>query len=87
MIKVNISKENKQQDITAAGSVPEILTDVAMLISSIYTQFKNVDPDTAEKFRSGLVNMVQDPNGPAWKAWGNQTGIIFQRPEQDGREG
>ena len=83
MIKANLSKENTQQDIVAAGSVQEILTDVALLIGSIYTQFKNADPMTATLFRTGIVNMAQDPDGPMWKAMGNQTGIIFRQPDKE----
>lgn len=82
MIKAEI-KKNAQATITATGSIPELLTDMAVLISGIYTQFKNTSPAAATLFRSGLENMIKDPNGPAWKALGNQTGIIFRQPDTE----
>lgn len=83
MIKANISKENQTQDIVVAGAVPEILADIALLIGSIYTQFKNASPNTAYDLRAGIVNMTNDPTSPMWKAVGNQTGIIFRKPDKE----
>lgn len=80
MIKAEINKENPQQNVQASGNVPELMKDIAILISGIYTQFQNADPKTAKLFRMGIENMVNDPNGPVWNATGNQTGIIFKKP-------
>lgn len=82
MIKVNISRENEKQVIEAKGSLQEMLTDLAVLLSGIYNQFRNADPDTAAAFRQGLQGMVADPDGPCWKILGDMTGIIFQSPEE-----
>lgn len=81
MIKADISKDNKQQLMQASGNVPEILNDIAILVNGIYTQFKNADPITAKLFRMGIENIVKDPNGPMWGTLGNQTGIVFRKPE------
>lgn len=81
MIKANISKENKNQQIVAEGNVLELVNDLAVLISSIHTQFQNVDPATAWMFRVGLQAVVKDPNGPCWKAVDGQTGIVFPKKE------
>ena len=83
MIQANISKENKQQTITATGSVPELLGNIAVLIGGIYTQFKNTSPGTALLFRQGVMNMVNDPNAPVWQTQSGQIGIVFQKPQND----
>ena len=80
MIKANISKENKQQLIEAVGSVPELINDTTVLIGGIYTQLRNADAVAAELFRAGLIKLLTDKHSPAWKALGNQTGIVFQKP-------
>lgn len=82
MIKANINKKNKQQLIDAVGSVPELINDTTVLISGIYTQLKNADQVTAELFRAGLIKLLTDKHSPAWKALGNQTGIVFQKPDE-----
>lgn len=82
MIKVNISRENEKQVIEAKGSVQEMLTDLAVLLSGIYNQFQNADPATAAVFRQGVQGMVADPDSPCWKVLGDMTGIIFQTPEE-----
>lgn len=83
MIKANISKKNKQQIINASGSIQELLSDMAILVGGIYTQLRNADPATALQFRTGMTNMISDTWGPAWQPMGNQTGIIFQKPQQE----
>lgn len=83
MINANISKENKQQVITATGSIEEMMADTAILINSIYTQLKNADPATALQFRTGMISMICDTQGPIWKPMDGQTGIVFQRPKED----
>lgn len=80
MIKAEISKDNPQQNIQASGSVPDLMKDIAVLINGLYAQFQNADPMTAKLFRMGIENMVNDPNGPVWSPTGNQTGIIFRKP-------
>lgn len=80
MIKADISKNNPQQNIQASGNIPELLSDLALLVNGIYTQFQNADPNTAALFRMGVENMIKDPNGPAWGNPGNQTGIVFRKP-------
>lgn len=83
MINANISRGNETQVISAKGYVPELLTDIAVLVNGIYTQFSNADPNTAAMFRDGLVKMLQDPNSSVWTPIGNQTGIIFQIPDTE----
>lgn len=83
MIRANISKENTKQIIEATGSIPELLNDVAVLLSGIYNQFNAVSPAAAKLFKTGIENMVKDPNSVVWQAGGNQTGIAFQLPGQE----
>lgn len=83
MLKVDISRENKQQTVQAAGSIPEVMNDVAVLLSSIYNQFNAVSPAAAKLFRKGIENMLRDPKGEVWKAAGSQTGIIFRKPDEE----
>lgn len=80
MIKANINKTNKQQTIEATGSIPELMNDVAVLLSSIHSQFNAVSPAAANLFRQGIENMIKDPKGTMWQAGDNQTGIAFQLP-------
>lgn len=82
MIKAHISKDNKQQIISATGDTPELLSDVAILVSGIYTQLRNNDSAAALIFRTGLKNMANDQTGPMWQSLGDQTGIVFQKPEE-----
>ena len=81
MLDVKIGKRFPKQTITAAGSIPELMNDLAILLSGIHTQFQNADPATALMFRQGVQAMVRDTNGPCWQPANNQTGIIFQKPE------
>lgn len=83
MINANISKDNKQQVITATGSIEEMMADTAILINAIYNQLKNADPTSALIFRTGITNMVKDATGPVWKPMDGQTGIVFSVPKED----
>ena len=83
MIKANINKVNKQQTIEATGSIPELMNDVAVLLSGIHSQFNAVSPAAAKLFKQGIENMVKDPKGAMWQAGGNQTGIAFQMPKKE----
>ena len=83
MIQANIAKENEKQIVYASGEIPELLTDITVLVSGIYTQLKNASPETAEIFRTALTSVMQDQNGPMWKAIDGQTGIVFRKPNMD----
>ncbi len=83
MIQANIAKENEKQIIYASGEIPELLTDIALLVSGIYTQLKGASPEAAEMFRTALTKVVQDQNGPMWRAIDGQTGIVFRKPNMD----
>lgn len=84
MLKVDIKKgtpeEKGRANIEANGSIPELLNDVAVLVSSVYNQFKAASPSAAVLFRRGLENMVKDPNSPMWTAVEGQSGIIIPKP-------
>lgn len=82
MIKAHISKDNKQQIISTTGNIEELLSDVAILVSGIYTQLRNSDPVSALMFRTGVKNAANDPMGPMWQSHGDQTGIVFSKPEE-----
>ena len=83
MLDVKIGKGLQKQTIIASGSIPELLGDLAVIVSGIHTQFQNADPTAAVMFRQALQAMVADQDGPCWQAMNNQTGIIFQKPEQE----
>ncbi|MBE6943830.1 MAG: hypothetical protein E7453_06170 [Ruminococcaceae bacterium] len=83
MIQANINKKNKQQIIHASGSIVEMMNDVAILISGIYTQLGNHDPASAAIFRTGLQNMTADSRGPMWQNYGDRTGIIITLPPDE----
>lgn len=78
MLKAKICK-GEVSAIEATGSVPELMADVAMLVSGIYNQFLAANPDTAAVFRTGITNLVKDENGPMWRPVDGQTGIIFPK--------
>ena len=79
MLKVDINKNEGKPTIHASGNIPEMLNDIAILISALYTQFQAADPVTAHLFRAGFTKMTNDPDGPMWKALGNQTGIAYRK--------
>ena len=79
MLNVKIDKENSNPTIQASGNLPELLNDIAVMIRALHTQFQAADSATAHYFRTGLINMTNDPNSPMWKALGNQTGIAFRK--------
>ena len=83
MIQANIAKENEKQIVHASGDIPELLTDIIVLVSGIYTQLKSASPETAEQFRSAVTKVAQDQNSPMWKAIDGQTGIVFRKPNMD----
>ena len=83
MIQAIISKKNNQQSIVAEGSIPEMMNDVAILISGIYNQFFATNPASAIQFRVGLTTMINAPDSPVWKPMGNQTGITFRMPDKE----
>ena len=65
--------------IEANGTITELMADVAVLVSGIYNQFLVASPDTAVMFRTGLINLAKDENGPMWQPVDGQKGIIFPR--------
>ena len=83
MLKTNIDKNNPKQIIEATGSIPELMSDVAVLLSGIYRQLNAVSPAAAKCFKQGIENMVKDPKGTMWQAGGNQTGIAFRMFDQE----
>lgn len=80
MIKA-IIQQNERSTVEASGAIPELLTDIAVLVNAIYTQFSNADPATAEMFRTGLIGFISDKESNVWKPMAGQTGIIFPKPE------
>lgn len=82
MLKVEIKtggpEETGVAQITAAGSVTEIVRDVAILINGIYNQFKATSPETAALFRRQVEILVEQPDDLLWGTLGDQTGIAFK---------
>lgn len=83
MLKTNINKNNEKQIIEASGSIPELLNDLAVVLSGIYNQFKAVSPSAAVLFKRGVERMIKDPNGKVWNAGNGQTGIAFRLPDKE----
>lgn len=79
MLKIDINKDNGNPVIHASGNIMEILNDIAVMTNTLYTQFQAADTTTAQYFRTGFINMTNDPDSPMWKALGNQTGIVFRK--------
>ncbi len=79
-IKRGVPEEVGRSEITATGSVTEIVNDVAVLINGIYNQFKAASPETAALFRRQVEILVEQPDDLLWGAHGDQTGIIFKKP-------
>ena len=67
--------------IEANGSIPELLTDIAVVINAIYTQFSTADRASAAAFRAGIKSIVNDSGSIMWRPLEGQTGIIFPKPE------
>ena len=83
MIKANISKKTNQQTVTATGAVPELMNDLAIIISGIYNQLKTANPAEAVQFRFGMIGMLSAANSPVWTPMGNQIGITFRMPDKE----
>lgn len=83
MLKANISKKNAHQMIEANGSIPELMNDIAVLLTAINTQLGAASPAAASLFRKGVENMIRDPGGTVWRAGSGQAGIIFKKPEEE----
>lgn len=79
MLKANIDKNNEHQIIVATGGINEMLNDIAVLVNGLYKQFQGVAPMTAVAFRSGLIGLLSDPDGPAWNDMGNQMGYVIKK--------
>ena len=57
MLKVDINKDGSKPVVHASGNLMEILNDIAVMTSALYTQFQAADPNTAKLSRSyGLLN-------------------------------
>lgn len=81
MIKAHIEKGSNTVSVTARGGVPELMNDMALLVSGVHAQLQAADPMVAAMFRTGVINMAMDLNGPFWNT--RQTGIIIQTPEKN----
>lgn len=80
MIQAKINNKTNQHIIDTSGDLQDLLQDIAILVSGIYTQLGNNDPAAAAIFRTGLQNMTADSRGPMWQSHGDQTGIIITQP-------
>lgn len=78
MLKAKVCKDEKTV-VEASGSVPELLNDIAVLVSSIYNQLGAAGPYPAMAFRTGLTNLVKDEGSPMWRPVEGQSGIIFPK--------
>lgn len=61
MIEAKISRN--EQRITAAGSFPDILTDLMALINSIYS---SIPPELQRAGKHALIASLADPSSPVW---------------------
>lgn len=85
MLKAEIQK-GKNPVVSSAGDIPEQLNDIAILINQIYNQLRSAAPASAFLFRTGLTNMINDPNSEVWGIIGNQTGIVWKKQEEESDE-
>ena len=83
MLKTNINKNNEKQIIEATGSIPELLNDLAVVLSGIYNQLRAASPAAAVLFKRGVERMIKDPNSKVWNAGNGQIGLAFRFPGKE----
>lgn len=60
MIECRLGENTKGRYISAAGTLPELETDLVMLINSIYNSLRNHSPEAAEFFAGSFPRMLTD---------------------------
>lgn len=86
MIECRLGENTKGRYIQIAGTLPDLETDLVMLINSIYSSLRNYSPEAAETFADtfpqvleGLKDEIFGPNILDWVAIGT---VIKKRKEE-----
>lgn len=86
MIECRLGENTKGGYIQIAGTLPDLETDLVMLINSIYSSLRNYSPEAAETFADtfpqvleGLKDEIFGPNILDWVAIGT---VIKKRKEE-----
>lgn len=60
MIECRLGKDTNGRYISAAGTLPELETDLVTLISSIYSLIRNHSPEAAETFAATFPRVLEE---------------------------
>lgn len=60
MIECRLGKDTNGRYISAAGTIPELETDLVMLINSIYNSLRNHSPEAAETFADAFPRALEE---------------------------
>lgn len=86
MIECRLGENTKDRYIRIAGTLPELETDLVMLINSIYNSIRQKNPEAAEFFAGSFPRMLTDLKdkifGPAIVEWVAIGTVIKKRKEE-----
>jgi hypothetical protein len=86
MLKVHTDKNEDTCTINAKGSLYEIANDIALIIHSMYNNYKNGDNDAACAFKLIMQSVVQN-DSPIWGAAEGMTAIRIKNPKEGKENG
>lgn len=59
MIECRFGENTKDRYIRIAGTLPDLATDLVMLINSIYSSLRNYSPEAAETFADAFPQVLE----------------------------
>lgn len=66
MIKIEIDG-SRISNLTVAGTMVEIQSEISILIQSVFHQLKQNAPKAAAAFRYSMTELVASPESPIWE--------------------
>lgn len=61
------NENGKVKELTAAGSMGDLLAESAYLLTAVYSMLAHRDKAAAEIFKVSMMVAVGDPESPVWK--------------------
>lgn len=67
--------------IAASGTLVELVAEVGCVIAGVHSHLMRNNPNAARLFRRELINLLTDPETPAWEGASNAKGIMITIPK------
>lgn len=84
MLEFKVDRERNQ--IMANGTTEEIMTDLCLVINSLYSAMAGRDKLLASLFRKGITRLVCDPDSALWDTNAScGTGLVISVPRKQER--